>query len=130
MEDPKDLITPQFATELSANYKNERANIINPAIGYDDATAIWYSIEALEEYITYVKARALELDYTANGIRFYLGVYPDDSIYGDKAKMTTVFLSPTGYENGGTPCEADICDIDPLNFGTMGNPPNIQYPTN
>lgn len=122
------LITPQFATELNRNYINERSSIISAAIGYDDANAIWYSIEELENYLSYVKAEAANMGYVADGMRFYLGVYPKDPRYGDQAGMTNIFLSPTGYVEGGTPGKADIATINPMNHGTMGNPPIIDYP--
>lgn len=125
---PTQLITQEFAMELNQNYINERSNIIRNAIGYDDANAIWYSIDELQNYIDYVKAQATSMGYIADGIRLYLGVYPDNPEYGDKSKMTNIFLCPTGYVEGGTPQGFDIEEIQPMNGGTMGNPPIIDYP--
>lgn len=125
---PTQLITPEFAIQLNRNYINERSDIISEAIGYDDVNAVWYSIEELENYIAYVKTEAANLGYIADGMRLYLGVYPPDPEYGDKAGMTNVFLAPTGYEEGSAPTKYDIADINPMNMGTTGNPPIIDYP--
>jgi|SRR6478672_13521259 len=122
------LITPEFAAELCRTYIKDRSAIISAAIGYDDANAVWYSIEELENYLSYVKTEAANMGYVADGIRCYLGVYPDDPIYGDQAGMSNVFFSPTGYVEGGAPGKSDIATINPMNHGTMGNPPIIEYP--
>ncbi|MES2747713.1 MAG: hypothetical protein V4648_05010 [Bacteroidota bacterium] len=128
MPAPTQLITKAFAITLNQNYINERSRLISGEIGYDDANAIWYSLEELENYIAYIKSEAAKIDYTADGIRFYLGVYPNEPEYGDKAGMTNIFLSPTGYQNGQQSSNADIADIDPMNGGGLGNPPIIDYP--
>jgi hypothetical protein len=126
---PGQLITKALAIELNQNYISKRSNVISAAIGYDDANAIWYSIEELENYITYVKAEAGSIGYVAEGIRLYFGVYENKPEYGDLAGMTNVFLCPTGYEEGGAPSKSDIAEIQPMNMGTIGNPPIIDYPS-
>ncbi len=69
------------------------------------------------------------MGYVTDGIRMYMGVYPDNPEYGDNAGMTNIFLCPTGYEMGGTPEKLDIASIEPMNMGTMGQPPMMDYPT-
>ena len=128
MGTPTQLINQALAIELNQNYINSRSNIIKAGIGYDDANAVWYSIEELQNYIDYVQSEATAMGYVADGIRFYLGVYPDDPIYGDNAKMTNIFLCPTGYEEGGTSGKLDIAEIKPMNMGVLGSPPIIEYP--
>lgn len=144
LEKPKQLITKEMAITLNSNYISKRANIITEAIQKDDANAVWYSIEEIEKYIHYVKKQGKEKGYDVNGIRMYLGVYPETEEFGAKKGMTTIFLSPTGkktkLEKGGfltlqTTAKQeeennDIEELEPLNYGSMGNPPKISYPLN
>lgn len=132
MGNPSQLITKQEAIQLCANYKNLRSNVVSAAIGFDDANAIWYSLEELENYIAYVKSEAATKNYVVDGIRLYLGVYPKDTNLGNKSEKTTIFLTPTGRKEIDNDIvltsSADISDIAPMNFGTMGHPPIINYP--
>jgi hypothetical protein len=132
---PKQLITKQDAIQLCANFKSSKANVLKTAKGTDDANAIWYSLEELEDYIAYIKSEALAKNYVVDGIRFYLGAYPKDANLGVKSEMTTIFLTPTGkkandYTGVGATGSPDISDIAPMNYGTMGIPPIIDYPSN
>jgi hypothetical protein len=139
-EQPQQLITSELAKDLNQRYIEERHKLISTTIGKEDATAIWYSINELENYIAYLKAQGLQKGYDVKGIRFYLGVYPQNATYAEKAGLTTIFLAPTGnkiVQKGGFTSftqkqtarqnEVDIVDIAPLNFGTMGNPPKVEY---
>lgn len=133
MANPKQLISNQFAIELNQNYINQRSPIIRAALGRDDADAAWFSFEEIENYIAYVKTEAAAKNYDLDGIRIYLGVYPQDSSQGSKAGMTTVFFSPTGQRIGspsgtGHSMSPDIAEIQPLNYGGVGHPPIIDYP--
>ena len=129
MPSPTQLITPEFAIELNRNYINTRSNVIRTALGYEDANALWYSIEELENYIAYVKTEAEAIGYIADGIRIYMGAYPNNPEYGDNAGMTNLFLCPTGYPESEPASKSDIADIDPMNMGTMGQPPMMDYPS-
>ncbi len=139
-EQPRQLITPELAKNLNRLYIEQRHRLISATIGKEDANAIWYSIDELENYIAYLKVQGLQKGYNVKGIRFYLGVYPQDPTYGEKAGLTTVFLAPTGVkavQKGGFASmaqketarqnEVDIVDLAPLNFGSMGNPPKVEY---
>ena len=140
--EPKQLITKEIAKTLNTNYNTKRANVINASIQREDANAIWYSLEELENYINYIKNEGKNKGYEVNGIRMYLGVYPETTEYAEKQGMTTIFLSPTGNKvplsegNFLTNTTAtdkntnDIEEINPLNYGSMGNPPKIAYPVN
>lgn len=137
MTTPK-LISKEFAIELNQNYINMRSPIIRQSIGSDDFDCVWYSLEELEGYIAYIKAEGADKGFTVDGIRLYMGVYPSDGSYGPKAGKTTIFLSPTGQaanrgasgvsSSSGNYQAPDIIDIQPMNFGTAGNPPIIDYP--
>lgn len=133
---PKQLISTAKAKELNQNFITKRANLNKMAIGKEDANAIWYSLEELENYIEYIKSSGSEKGFVVDGIRFYFGVYSESEGKG-KAGYTTLFLSPTGKsinekravelteEEAGN--SQDIALIEPLNFGSMGNPPKMEY---
>ncbi|MBP9793026.1 MAG: hypothetical protein KBC56_03420 [Flavobacterium sp.] len=140
---PTQLISQEKAKNLNLKYINERSNLITQNLNVEDANAIWYSIEELENYLHYVKKEGKEKGIEVTGIRFYLGVYPNDiPNYQEKAGMTTIFLSPTkknarnkqelrsektNKQTNRTEENIDAVEISPLNFGGMGNPPKIEY---
>ncbi|MFM9988827.1 hypothetical protein [Flavobacterium sp.] len=143
-EAPSQLITQEMAKNLNTKYINERSGVISQSINREDANAIWYSIEELENYIHYIKTEGENKGIQVNGIRFYLGVYPNDTVtYHEKSGLTTIFLSPTkrrattdkpNSQNTNkvalkteTEENVDATEIQPLNFGGMGNPPKIEY---
>lgn len=147
-EDPKQLIDKNLAIEFNSNYNLKMGQLLNDTSEYAHANAVWYSIEELENYINYVKTEGSKKGYEVNGIRMYLGVYPNKVEYGKKKGLTTIFLTPTGnkieLEKGSllgvasvaqesktatSTDEKDIDDISPLNFGTMGHPPKMVYPS-
>lgn len=135
--EPRQLITNELAKELNLNYLNQRSPLITADMHKEDANAIWYSIEELERYISYLKRKSAEEGVALTGIRFYLGVYPNDrAIYGDKSGMTTIFLSPTKKPDGvvvplakagETEYNVDALELRSLNYGNMGKPPRLEY---
>jgi hypothetical protein len=150
---PKDTITREVAKEYNARYNELRWQLIknSPSMnGREDANAIWYSIEVLENYINYAKAEAKKNNYAISGIRFYMGVYPENYQYREKAGLTTIFLSATkkrqqmqkdvlkmnlksdSQKSTDVILEEnlDALEVSPLNFGGMGHPPRIEYPIN
>lgn len=141
---PRQLITKEFAKQLNLNYNSKRANLVAESTQKEDANAIWYSLEELENYIHYIKIKGAKDGYTVDGIRFYFGVYPDDEKYGEKAGLTTLFLAPTGKKTvpktqnnvarvlsfAATSEEepsSDIQSIEPMNYGNIGRPPSLLY---
>ncbi|WP_406843516.1 hypothetical protein [Flavobacterium soyae] len=137
---PSQLITKEFAKQLNVNYNNKKAaSLTGKAAKKEDANAIWYSLEALESYIHYIKTNGAKDGYNVDGIRFYFGVYPDDEQHGDKAGLTTLFLVPTGkkVENNTAKVQsfamvqesapADIQTLEPMNYGNIGRPPSLIY---
>lgn len=140
-EKPTQLITNDLAQQLNGNYNTNTLQLKAVDSVREDANAVWYSVEELERYINYVKTEGINKGYTVDGIRLYLGKYPNDPKLGEKAGMTTVFLSPTGEKNdtqkagmlnvstsqeGGL--HYDITELSPMNYGSMGNPPKMTYP--
>ncbi|WP_235270872.1 MULTISPECIES: hypothetical protein [unclassified Flavobacterium] len=138
---PKQLITNSFAKELNNNHTEAIATANKNA--KDDANAFWYSLEELENYINHIKTEGIEKGYKIDGIRFYIGKYPNKEEYKEKAGMTTIFLSPTGYKTEAQKSSllsysskeelgqsSDVDEISPLNYGSMGNPPKMSYPSN
>lgn len=137
---PTQLITKKFAKELHLNFMKYRARIIAKYINKEDANAAWFSIEELENYIHYIKAKGKKKGYDVNGIRFYFGVYPDEKKYAEKAGLMTVFLTPTGKKIRTATTDgvqtfalvresgiADVQGIEPMNYGSIGNPPSLSY---
>lgn len=138
-EEPTQLIPNDLAVDLSRRYNNERAQLITTNIGKDDATAVWYSIEELENYINYVKTQGTEKGIEVTGIRMYMGVYPTDNSYREKAGLTTIFLSPTKKREVNVKAKSlrtkqsleenvDATELQPLNYGGIGHPPRVMYP--
>lgn len=132
---PKGLITPAEAMALDKAY-NERYQLISDSIvirkGGDNRSS-WFSIEEINNFLSYAKIQAGDLGYTLNGIRIYAGAQPEDA---EGPGYTTFFMMPTGYENtsegnmfifqkGGN---GDIKGGNGLNHGTEGEPPGANYP--
>jgi hypothetical protein len=138
---PTQLITREFAKKLHLNYAKTRTPIIRRIIKKEDANAIWFSLEELENYIHYIKIEGKKDGYDVNGIRFYFGVYPEEEKYQEKAGLTTLFLNATGKKiklHTNTPevhtlalrveeSTSDIESIEPMNYGNMGRPPSLTY---
>jgi len=135
---PSQLITKEFARQLNSNYNNKRASLVAGKEEKEDANAIWYSLEELENYIHYIKTNGAKDGYNVDGIRFYFGVYPDDEKHGEKAGLTTLFLVPTGKKAENNTqvqsfalmkeaASSDIESLDPMNYGKIGRPPSLIY---
>lgn len=134
------LITKKFAQELHSNFMKHRASIIAKYIKKEDANAVWFSLEDLENYIHYIKSKGNKTGFEVKGIRFYFGVYPDEKQYAEKAGLMTLFLTATGKRiRTSTPGKiqtfalvreeenADIESIEPMNYGSIGRPPSLLY---
>ncbi|MCV2485048.1 hypothetical protein OD917_08945 [Flavobacterium sp. SH_e] len=136
---PSQLITKEFARQLNVNYNNKRASLTAKKAQKEDANAIWYSLEELENYIHYIKTNGAKDGYNVDGIRFYFGVYPDDEKHGEKAGLTTLFLVPTGKKVESNTekiqsfalvqeaSSSDIQSLEPMNYGNIGRPPSLIY---
>ncbi|WP_289659553.1 hypothetical protein [Flavobacterium panacagri] len=136
---PSQLITKEFARQLNVNYNNKKASLTAKKAEKEDANAIWYSLEELENYIHYIKTNGAKDGYNVDGIRFYFGVYPEDEKHGEKAGLTTLFLVPTGkkIEKSTAKIQSfalvqqassdDIQSLEPMNYGNIGRPPSLLY---
>lgn len=137
---PSQLITKKFGKELHSNFMKYRASIIAKYIKKEDANAVWFSVEELENYIHYIKSKGEKTGYKVNGIRFYFGVYPEGKKHAEKAGLMTIFLTATGKKirkvtkSSVQPLamvhedeNADISSIEPMNYGSMGRPPSLLY---
>lgn len=134
INEPKQLITSEFAKQLNQEYIKERANLKAKINGEEDANAVWYSLEELENYINYIKEEGESKGIEVTGIRFYFGVYPKNTEEKGKAGKTTIFLTPTKKNDVDGVMRmvvmeenADATEIEPMNYGTMGNPPKLEY---
>ncbi|EDP69778.1 hypothetical protein FBALC1_09612 [Flavobacteriales bacterium ALC-1] len=133
--EPKGLIKPSEAKVLDQAY-NIRHRIISDSLfrhtKTGDNRSSWWSIEDIQNYINYAENQAGELGYTMDGLRIYLGAYPDAS---GKTGLTTMFFIPTGKKNTSQgsmfpiqPTGGDIPGGNGLNIGSQGNPPGANYP--
>ena len=123
---PANLISVAKGMELNENYNSKRAPVIENSIGKEDANAVWFSVEELQNYIDYIKTEGAAKGHDVDGIRFYLGVYSDNEA-ADKAGYTTLFLSPTCKVPNSTEVAQDMTDMELLNYGSIGHPPKIEY---
>lgn len=135
---PKGLIAPDQAKTLDRAY-NQRHKLISDSIVKrkdGDNRSSWYALDDLRNYLNYAEKEATELGYTMNGVRIYLGAYPDEN---GEAGYTTMFFIPTGKSNKAAASmfnyslmlgddDDDIPGASGLNFGTMGHPPHANYP--
>lgn len=133
---PYGYISPEEVKTLDLAY-NERYRIINDSLfkgtKAEDNRSSWYKLEVIEEYLTYAKYEANNNGYTLDGLRLYLGAYPDTE---EKRGLTTLFFVPTGHkttadgslfsvQGGGG---KDLTGSGGLNIGTHGMPPGANYP--
>lgn len=129
---PKGLITPSEAKTLDQAFNSRHQLISDSIVKRPDNRSSWYAIEDLRNYLNYAENQAKDLGHTMDGIRLYLGSYPDTD---NKNGLTTLFFVPTGNENtskgsvisiqNGSP---DIQGADGLNLGSNGYPPSANYP--
>ena len=137
MKKPTNLISKERAIELSKAHDTKH-EAISRVIGKQDNRSTWYSLEELKEYMAYIEAQGREKGYNVDGIRFYVGSYPENDRASGKSNTTTIFLAPTGTKEDQRKAmtvsqessSPDITEIDPFNFGHDGIPPTGVYPNN
>ena len=133
---PKGIITPEEAMGLDQAY-NLKHQIINDSLfkkspnGGDNRSS-WFALKDIETYLHYAKNQANDLGYQLDGLRVYLGSYPNQN---GQSGLTTMFFIPTGIPkiDEGTIMSwrqgsNDIPGGDGLNKGSNGNPPSSNYP--
>lgn len=140
---PKEkLITNEQASELNRCFKAKQEKVYGATNDSGLCCSSWYSLEDLEGYINYVKEQANEQKINVDGIRFYFGVYPEDTEDESKAGHNTLFMCPTKSSatlsaSGRSRSEEesddddngsqDITTISAMNYGSTGNPPKNDY---
>ncbi|MFK7833790.1 MAG: hypothetical protein AB8B52_10970 [Winogradskyella sp.] len=132
---PSGIISPAKIKSMTQAY-NQRYDIINDSLFKGSKTgdnrSSWYKLEDIEQFLRYAKEQANANKKTLDGLRLYLGAYPDAN--GEKG-LTTLLFVPTGYDGtsegnffslqgGGN----DLNGSDGLNFGGQGKPPGANYP--
>ncbi|WP_405571722.1 hypothetical protein [Winogradskyella sp. Asnod2-B02-A] len=133
---PYGIISPAKIDSLTQAY-NQRHKIISDSLFKKSKTkdnrSSWYKLEVIEDYIKYAKHQASENKYTMDGLRLYLGAYPDVS--AEEPGLTTLLFVPTGYKNTSEGSffsmqgrSNDLDDSDGLNLGKEGMPPGANYP--
>ena len=95
------LVGTDHVDNIIRNYKRERWINNSKHIGKEDSLSVWYSLEALEEFL------ALAKQYGGDGIKVYFGAYDEahapDPMYVDR--QTVVFVAtkekqtPNGVAN-------------------------------
>lgn len=116
MSKPKNCISVTAAKQLQANWNSTRGIDIEKAMGAKDPCSVTFNIDELQKFIDYVKANTGLSDTKKPGIRVYFAAYDNDK--DDKA---TVFLCAANSDDGNS---ANNYDLDPLNLGSSGWPPN------
>ncbi len=135
---PNGLITPEEAKKLNQEFIKTRSKDLNKIVKEEsgnpkkkDALSSWFSLEEIKNYLAYLESKAPD----ANGIRVYFGAYGKKPIETEKSNTSTVFFVPTRLKSGysqndddAVGVNTDISDVDALNRGNQGDPPNLPYP--
>jgi len=150
-EKPEGLISEEQANTYEENYKANQYNFINNALNgitendgtievdptkdleFKDSRSVRFTIKELENYIHYVKqeAKQKELDGELS-LRIYFGA--KQVKFEKQAKSilrSTLFFVPTHREITRNPEDKhkNIGGISPLNYGSSGDPKDIEYNT-
>ncbi len=121
MSKPTDCIPVAEAKTYQANWMavNQPSS---PAPGQppQSVCCVTFNIEQLQEYLDYVKTESASQGIPKPGIRVYFGAYNSGSPAG-VASSTTVFFCPSETDDKNS---ANNYNVDPLNKGNSGWPPN------
>ena len=136
---PSGVISPKDAKTLDKAFDDRHELITKNIVIRPDNRSSWWSLKDMRNYLNYAEQQSKELGYTMDGVRVYLGAYPDKKV--DSAIVvgyTTMFMVPTSseveqvHQKGGSAFRAgdggDVPGGDPLNDGGDGYPPPANYP--
>ncbi|OBX21748.1 MULTISPECIES: hypothetical protein [Bizionia] len=132
---PAGVITAKEAMTLDQAFNSRHELISDQIVMRPDNRSAWWSVEDIKNYIKYAENQSHELGYRMDGLRLYLGAYPDSPKEG--VGYTTMFFVPTGTqalsEGSSMPFHfkrkgGDIPGGDGLNMGGDGDPPSANYP--
>jgi len=113
MSNQKGFISPEQAKKLNDAYTARCELISRDITKRPDNRSSWYSLEDIENFLTYAKAQAKELGYEMDGIRIYCGAYEPKN-------------GRAGYSTSGK--RHDLQGVNGLNLGQHGDPPGANYP--
>ncbi len=98
---PKDTISVAEATKLFKNWQKynptEIDSIIDVVGSRKQITNVGWSLDFINEYLTYAEAKSDSLGYTMTGIRLYMGNYGKCKD-PKKINRNTLFIVPTGHK--------------------------------
>ncbi|MBD0831721.1 hypothetical protein [Aestuariibaculum sediminum] len=99
---PAKVITIEEAKILSKNWTDNRKKVVDSAARAqgatkDDTRSGYWTLDEIEEYISWARQEATDKGYSMTGIRVYLGVYGKNRGQA-KRDLTTMFIAPTGNE--------------------------------
>ena len=99
---PKDTISVKEAKVLSYNWEKNNPTEIDSLIDVEgprkQMRSVAWSLEDINNYLVYAKAKSDSLGYNFTGLRVYLGNYGENAQPGKKNR-NTMFIVPTGTKN-------------------------------
>ena len=117
MPKPTKCISVTEAKELCNNWMSSRGASLTSSRGSQDTSDFTFSLSEMEEFLAYVREESTKQGVSDPGIRIYFAAYNNS-----KSDKATVILAPTK----GVDQNSDInYDVDPMNRGNTGWPPNI-----
>ena len=125
---PKGVISPDEAKTLDQAFTARHDLISNNILKRPDNRSSWWSLQDMKDYLEYAEAQVKELGYEMNGVRVYLGAYPEAK---EGPGYTTMFMVPTAdipQGKDGSGGNSDVPGADGLNGGEDGHPPMSNYP--
>ncbi|WP_299888071.1 hypothetical protein [uncultured Lacinutrix sp.] len=133
---PSGIITPKEAIALDALFNSRHKLISDSIVKRPDNRSSWWSLDDIENYLAYAKHQTDSLGFPMDGVRVYLGAYPDTKVDSTTVVgYTTMFMVPTSSKlniKGGSGAAyragGDVSGADGLNDGYGGNPPSANYP--
>lgn len=126
MSNPKGLISPAEAKTMNDAYTSRCELISKDILKRPDNRSSWYSLEEIENFLTYAKAQAQDLGLEMDGIRIYCGAYPEEN--GETGYSTTFIVPTSPQTKDGGDNSHDIKGANGLNRSTTGFPPGANYP--
>lgn len=140
-------LTAKLKSELENETSGKKSSNLKQAIDFKSkkpkfelAVSDWYSVD---ELLTYIGKSIYTVEASGgkvDGFRVYIGVFPAKG-EGEKNNTLTTFITPTGTMgdtqqkgnmlNLSLPFYAvspDITSVNPLEYGSDGNPPSANYP--
>jgi hypothetical protein len=115
MAKPQNCIPVQEAKDMYENWQKSRGKDLK-AEGYKDVNDFTFSLAEMQEFVEYVAEESSKAGILNPGIRIYFAATGQDT-----QSTASVFLAPTTGTNSNS---GNNYNIEPLNRGTNGWPPN------